>query len=58
MRMSTVPQMKHVGNFQSWNENGINATNINRRAVVNAANGGYTTNTQNLSFWLLFVRPK
>ncbi len=50
MRMSTVPQMKHVGNFQLWNENGINATNINRRAVVNAANGGYTTNTQNLSF--------
>jgi hypothetical protein len=50
MRMSTVPQMKYVGNFQLWNQNGISATNVNRKAVVDAANGGYFTNTQNLSF--------
>ena len=50
MRMSTVPQMKFVGNFQLFNQNGISATNVFRSAVVNAANGGYTTNTQNLPF--------
>ncbi|HLX72973.1 MAG TPA: hypothetical protein VKV04_25390 [Verrucomicrobiae bacterium] len=50
MRMSIVPQMKFVGNFQLFNENGINATNVFRQAVVNAANDGYTTNTQNLPF--------
>lgn len=50
MRMSTVPQMKFVGNFQLFNENGINATNVFRNAVVTAANGGYVTNTQNLPF--------
>ena len=50
MRMSTIPQMKYVGNFQLCNENGIYFTNANRKAVVDAANGGYITNTQNLSF--------
>jgi hypothetical protein len=50
MRMSTVPQMKYVGNFQLWNQNGILSTNNNRKAVVAAANGGYVTNTQNLPF--------
>ena len=50
MRMSTVPQMKFVGNFQLFNRNGITATNVFRSAVVNAANSGYTTNTQNLPF--------
>ncbi len=50
MRMSTVPQMKYVGNFQLWNQNGILCTNNHRKAVVDAANGGYHTNTQNLSF--------
>jgi len=50
MRMSTVPQMKHVGNFQLWNQNGILCTNNYRKAVVDAAEGGYMTNTQNLPF--------
>ena len=50
LRMSTVPQMKYVGNFQLFNQNGINATNVHRLAVTTAANGGYTTNTQNLPF--------
>ncbi len=50
MRMSTVPQMKYVGNFQLYNNNGIGNTNANRQAVVNAAIGHYVTNTQNLSF--------
>ncbi len=50
MRMSTVPQMKYVGNFQLWNQNGILCTNNNRKAVVNAANGDYVTNTQDLPF--------
>ena len=50
MRMSTVPQMKFVGNFQLFNNNGICATNVFRSAAVNAANGHYTTNTQNLPF--------
>jgi hypothetical protein len=50
MRMSTVPQMKFVGNFQLFNENGISATNVFRNAAVTAANGGYVTNTQNLPF--------
>jgi hypothetical protein len=50
MRMSTVPQMKYVGNYQLWNQNGIDATNIHRNAVVTAANGHYYTNTQNLPF--------
>ncbi|HWX19631.1 MAG TPA: hypothetical protein VN578_06965 [Candidatus Binatia bacterium] len=50
MRMSTVPQMKFVGNYQLFNENGIGATNVFRQAVVNAANGHYVTNTQNLPF--------
>jgi hypothetical protein len=45
LRMSTVPQMKHVGNFQLFNENGISATNVFRQAAVNAANAGYATNT-------------
>lgn len=50
MRMSTVPRMKFVGNFQLFNENGISATNVFRQAAVNAANGGYITNTENLPF--------
>ena len=50
MRMSTVPQMMFVGNFQLFNRNGINATNVFRSVVVNAANSGYTTNTQTLPF--------
>ena len=50
LRMSTVPQMKYVGNFQLFNQNGINATNMHRTAVTTAASGGYTTNTQNLPF--------
>jgi hypothetical protein len=50
MRMSTVPQMKYVGNFQLWNQNGISCTNNHRNAVVTAATGGYYTNTQNLPF--------
>ena len=50
MRMSTVPQMKYVGNFQLWNQNGICDTNVFRNAVVGAANGGYVTNTQDLPF--------
>jgi hypothetical protein len=50
MRMSTVPRMKFVGNYQLFNANGIDATNVFRQAVVNAANGGYITNTQNLPF--------
>jgi hypothetical protein len=50
MRMSTVPQMKYVGNFQLWNQNGILCTNNHRNAVVTAAEGGYFTNTQNLPF--------
>jgi len=54
MRMSTVPQMKHVGNFQLFNENGIYATNVFRRAVVNAANGHDITNTQDLPFGFYF----
>jgi hypothetical protein len=54
LRMSTVPQMKYVGNFQLFNQNGINATNVNRNAVTTAASGGYTTNTQNLPFGFYF----
>jgi hypothetical protein len=50
LRMSTVPQMKYVGNFQLCNQNGINATNVHRSAVTTAASGGYTTNTQGLPF--------
>jgi hypothetical protein len=50
MRMSTVPQMKYVGNFQLWNQNGILCTNNYRKAVVDAANGDYVTNTQDLPF--------
>jgi hypothetical protein len=50
MRMSTVAQMKHVGNFQLWNQNGILCTNNFRKAVVDAADGGYITNTQNSPF--------
>jgi hypothetical protein len=50
MRMSTVPQMKYVGNFQLFNANGIYATNVYRSAAVDAADGGYITNTQNLPF--------
>jgi hypothetical protein len=50
MRMSTVPRMKFVGNYQLFNANGIDATNVFRQAVVNAANNGYSTNTQNLPF--------
>jgi hypothetical protein len=50
LRMSVVPQMKYVGNFQLFNANGISATNVFRQAAVNAANGGYVTNTQNLPF--------
>jgi hypothetical protein len=50
LRMSTVPQMKYVGNFQLFNQNGINATNVHRLAVTTAANGGYVTNTQGLPF--------
>jgi hypothetical protein len=50
MRMSTVPQMKFVGNFQLFNQNGIYATNVFRNAVVTAANGGYVTNTQHEPF--------
>jgi hypothetical protein len=52
LRMSTVPQMKYVGNFQLFNENGISATNVFRQAAVNAASAGYVTNTQNLPFGL------
>jgi hypothetical protein len=54
LRMSTVPQMKHVGNFQLFNQNGINATNVHRTAVTTAASGGYTTNTQGLPFGFYF----
>jgi hypothetical protein len=54
LRMSTVPQMKYVGNFQLFNQNGINATNVHRTAVTTAASGGYTTNTQNLPFGFYF----
>jgi len=54
LRMSTVPQMKYAGNFQLFNQNGINATNVNRNAVTTAAAGGYTTNTQNLPFGFYF----
>src|SRR5580658_731949 len=50
MRMSTVPQMKYVGNFQLFNANGILCTNNYRKAVVDAADGGYITNTQDLPF--------
>jgi hypothetical protein len=50
MRMSTLPQMLFVGNFQLFNQNGIYATNINRQAVTTAYANGYVTNTQNLSF--------
>ena len=50
LRMSVVPQMRYVGNFQLFNDNGISATNVFRQAAVNAANGGYVTNTQNLPF--------
>jgi hypothetical protein len=50
LRMSTAPRMKFVGNFQLFNDNGISATNVFRQAAVNAANGGYITNTQNLPF--------
>jgi hypothetical protein len=50
MRMSTIPQMKYVGNFQLFNANGIYATNVFRNAVVTAADGGYVTNTQNKPF--------
>lgn len=54
LRMSTIPQMKFVGNFQLFNANGIDATNLFRTAVVKAATGGYTTNTQNLPFGFYF----
>lgn len=54
LRMSTVPQMKYVGNFQLFNQNGINATNVHRTAVTTAASGGYTTNTQSLPFGFYF----
>lgn len=54
LRMSTVPQMKYVGNFQLFNQNGINATNNHRTAVTTAASGGYTTNTQGLPFGFYF----
>ena len=50
LRMSVVPQMRYVGNFQLFNDNGISATNVFRPAAVNAANAGYITNTQNLPF--------
>jgi len=50
MRMSTIPQMKYVGNYQLWNQNGILCTNNYRKVVVDAANGDYITNTQNLPF--------
>ncbi|SPE58941.1 conserved exported hypothetical protein [Verrucomicrobia bacterium] len=54
LRMSTIPQMRFVGNFQLFNANGICATNVFRSAVTKAANGGYTTNTMNLPFGFYF----
>jgi len=54
MRMSVVPQVKFVGNYQLFNENGIYATNVFRSAATKAANGGYVTNTMNLPFGFYF----
>jgi hypothetical protein len=54
LRLSTIPQMKYVGNYQLFNANGISATNVWRSAVTKAANGAYTTNTMDLPFGFYF----
>jgi alpha-L-arabinofuranosidase len=50
MRMSTLPQMRFVGQYQVLNAAGIAQTNNEYQPVTTAYNGGYTTNTAGLPF--------
>jgi hypothetical protein len=50
LRMSTLPQVKHVASFQMLSNAGIDETNNNLDVVMDAYEDGTTTNTSSLNF--------
>jgi hypothetical protein len=50
LRMSTLPQVKHVASFQMLSNAGIDVANNNLDVVQAAYNGGTTINTSGLNF--------
>src|SRR6202162_5547471 len=50
LRMSTLPQVKHVASFQVLSNAGIDVTNNNLNVVEAAYNSDKTTNTSGLNF--------
>jgi hypothetical protein len=50
LRMSTLPQVKYVGSFQTLSNAGIDETNDNFQAVLDAYNSNKTINTSGLNF--------
>jgi hypothetical protein len=50
LRMSTLPQVKHVASFQMLSNAGIDEVNDNLDVVMNAYDNNKTTNTSGLNF--------